>query len=311
MYEVPDQTGKLAVVTGANSGTGKEAARRLAAAGARVIIGVRTQAKGDRALAEILAQHPKAELEVRLLDLADLTSVEEFASGIIKDHVALDLLLNNAGVMNPPTRMSTADGFELQFGTNFLGPFALTVRLLPILLAAPAPRVAVMASGAAKWGKIDFADLQGEHRRYRPNFFYGHSKLADLMMSQHLAALANQFDWPLLSIAAHPGYTRTNLEITGPSLGRGRPSAIQRFLHAHKPMPSQGVEQGTDPLLYAATSPDASSGAYYGPSKALGLVGPSTEVRITKRALDTTKNARLWQEAERLTGLSIPGNLHP
>ena len=148
MYVVPDQTGKLAVVTGANSGTGKETAKRLAAAGARVVLAVRTVAKGEAARDEILAAHPDAQLEVRRIDLADLASVEEFAAGMIADGTPIDLLVNNAGVMTPPSRITTKDGFELQFGSNFLGPFAMTLRLLPLLLAAPAPRVATMSSGA-------------------------------------------------------------------------------------------------------------------------------------------------------------------
>jgi NAD(P)-dependent dehydrogenase (short-subunit alcohol dehydrogenase family) len=141
MYAVPDQAGKLVVVTGANSGTGREATRRLAEAGAHVVMAVRTVAKGEQAREEILAAHPGARLEVRRIDLADLAVVAEFANGLIADGTPVDTLINNAGVMAPPTRMTTADGFELQFGSNFLGPFALTMRLLPLVLAAQAPRV--------------------------------------------------------------------------------------------------------------------------------------------------------------------------
>ena len=140
MYAVPDQTGKLVIVTGANSGTGKEAARRLAGAGAHVVMAVRTVGKGEQARAEILAQHPDARLEVRRVDLANLASVREFAEGLLADRTPIDVLINNAGVMAPPTRMTTADGFELQFGSNYLGPFALIVRLLPLVLAARSPR---------------------------------------------------------------------------------------------------------------------------------------------------------------------------
>src|SRR6202035_2942950 len=190
MYSVPDQTGKLVVVTGANSGTRKEAARRLAAAGAHVVMAVRTVAKGEQARAEILAQHPGAQLEVRRVDLADLASVREFADGLFTGGTPIDLLINNAGVMAPPTRMTTADGFELQFGSNYLGPFALTMRLLPLVLAAQAPRVATMSRGMANYGRIRSGDLQWEHRRYSPNFTYAQSKLADLMLARHLAAIA-------------------------------------------------------------------------------------------------------------------------
>jgi NAD(P)-dependent dehydrogenase (short-subunit alcohol dehydrogenase family) len=302
MYSVPDQTGKLIVVTGANSGTGKEAARRLAAAGARVVMAVRTVAKGEQARAEILARFPGARLEVRHVDLADLASVREFADGLAGTPV--DVLINNAGVMAPPTRMTTADGFELQFGSNFLGPFALTVRLLPLVLAAPAPRVVTMSSGVASYGRIRFDDLQWERRRYRPNLAYAQSKLADLMLALHLAAIASERDWNLMSNAAHPGFTRTNLQTAGASLGRDKPKRTP--FNSFTILPSQGVEQGTEPLLYAAASPDAVSGGYYGPSRSLGLVGPTAAVRIPRSARHTGTAARLWAEAERLTGVALP-----
>jgi NAD(P)-dependent dehydrogenase (short-subunit alcohol dehydrogenase family) len=307
MYDVPDQTRRLAVVTGANSGTGKEATKRLAAAGARVVMAVRTPAKGEAARAEILAEHPDAQLEVRRIDLADLASVQEFAAGLAADEPHLDLLVNNAGVMHPPTRITTKDGFELQFGSNFLGPFALTVRLLPLVLAAPAPRIATMASGAANFGRIHFDDLQWE-LRYRRMAAYSQSKLADLMMSNQLAKLSADRGWGLLSVAAHPGFTRTNLQTAGASLGRGRPSRLVQLSERFNPLPTQGVEIGTEPLLFAATSPDAQPGAYYGPSGRLGLVGPTTLTKAPKNALDPEANARLWSVAESLTGVSLPAS---
>jgi NAD(P)-dependent dehydrogenase (short-subunit alcohol dehydrogenase family) len=303
MYTVPDQTGKRVVVTGANSGTGQEAARRLAEAGAHVIMAVRTVAKGDQARAGILARHPGASLEVRRIDLADLASVREFSDGLLDDATPVDLLVNNAGVMAPPARMTTADGFELQFGSNFLGPFALTLRLLPLVLAAPAARVVTMSSGVANFGRIRFDDLEWE-RRYSANSAYSQSKLADLMMTLHLAAVAAERDWDLMSVAAHPGFTRTNLQTAGASLGRDKPKrTIFNSLHV---LPSQEVGPGTEPLLYAATSPSAVSGGYYGPGRMLGLVGPTTFVRPPRRARDTAVAARLWTEAERLTGVRLP-----
>jgi NAD(P)-dependent dehydrogenase (short-subunit alcohol dehydrogenase family) len=303
MYSVPDQAGKLIVVTGANSGTGKEATWRLAAAGAQVVMAVRTIAKGEQARAEILAQHPGARLEVRHVDLADLASVGEFADGLIADGTPIDLLINNAGVMAPPTRMTTADGFELQFGSNFLGPFALTVRLLPLALAAASPRVVTMSSGTASYGRIRFDDLQWE-RRYSANFSYAQSKLADLMLTRHLAAIAAQRGWNLMSTAAHPGFTRTNLQTAGASLGRDKPK--RTLLNSLNILPSQEVGPGTEPLLYAATSPDAINGGYYGPGGRFGLVGPTTTVRPPRRARDATTAGRLWAEAERLTGVALP-----
>ncbi len=308
MYTVPDQTGKRAIVTGANSGTGQEAARRLAEAGAHVIMAVRAPAKGEQARAEILARHPEARLEVRRVDLADLASVREFSDGLLDDGAPVDLLVNNAGVMAPPTRMTTADGFELQFGSNFLGPFALTLRLLPVVLAAPAPRVVTMSSGTANFGRIHFADLQWE-RRYSANFAYAQSKLADLMMSLRLAAIAAERDWDLMSVAAHPGFTRTNLQTAGASLGRDKPK--RSVFNSMSFLPSQDVGPGTEPLLYAATSPSAVPGGYYGPRGSLGLVGPTTFVRPPRRARDTAAAARLWAEAERLTGVRLPaGAIH-
>jgi len=303
MYTVPDQTGQRVIVTGANSGTGQEAARRLAEAGASVVMAVRTVAKGERARDEILARHPGARLEVRRVDLADLASVQAFSDGLLAEGAPVDVLINNAGVMAPPTRMTTADGFELQFGSNFLGPFALTARLLPLVLAAPAPRVVTMSSGVANYGRIHFGDLQWE-RRYSPNFAYAQSKLADLMMTLRLAAIAVERDWELMSVGAHPGFTRTNLQTAGASLGRDKPKRTM-FNSLHF-LPSQEVGPGTEPLLYAATSPSAVPGGYYGPAGRLGLVGPTTFVRPPRRARDTEAAARLWTEAERLTGVHLP-----
>ncbi|HEU4424454.1 MAG TPA: SDR family oxidoreductase [Pilimelia sp.] len=307
MYQIPDQTGRRIVITGANSGTGKEAANRLGAAGAHVIMAVRTPAKGEQAKAEILAAHPHASLEVRRVDLADLASVGDFAGGLAADGVPVDLLLNNAGVMMPPTRMTTADGFELQFGSNFLGPFALTMRLLPAILAAPAtatgPRVVTMASGMANFGRIRFDDPQWT-RRYSPTRAYAQSKLADLLFARHLATLAAERGWHLASIAAHPGYTRTNLQTAGASLGRDKP---RRAPGTGLPLlPSQAVEQGTEPMLYAATSPDAVNGGYYGPSRFMELVGPTQPARLYRRTRDEATAARLWALAEKLTGTHLP-----
>ena len=303
MYAVPDQEGKLVVVTGANSGTGKEATRRLAEAGAHVVMAVRTIAKGEQARDEILARQPGASLEVRRIDLADLGSVKEFADGLIADGIPVDVLINNAGVMAPPARMTTADGFELQFGSNFLGPFALTLRLLPLVLTAPAPRVVTMSSGVASYGRIRFDDPQWT-RRYSPNLAYAQSKLADLMMTLHLADLASQHGWNLMSNAAHPGFTRTNLQTAGASLGRDKPKRTP--FNSFGFLPSQEVGPGTEPLLYAATSAGAVNGGYYGPSRWFGLVGPTTTVQPPRRARDTAAATRLWDEAQRLTGVSLP-----
>lgn len=300
MDRLPGQHGRLAVVTGANSGTGKAAAARLAAAGATVILAVRTVAKGEQAMAEILDRHPTADLAVRRVDLADLASVAEFADGLIADGRPLDLLLNNAGVMFPPVRHETADGFELQLGSNFLGPFALTVRLLPLLRAAPAPRVVTMSSGTARIGTIDFDDLNWT-TRYDPTAAYARSKLADQLLFTHLARVATGRSWPLLSVGAHPGNAVTNIATNGPTLG-GNPSLMFRI--AATVTPRHSAEAGAEPMVYAATSPDVVQGGYYGPR--WGLVGRPTTARPTRRARDTDLAARLWAEAEHLTGVTLP-----
>lgn len=304
MYTVPDQSGRLVVITGSNSGTGKEAAKRIAAAGAEVVMAVRTPDKGETARAEILRAVPDARLEVRRIDLADLASVEEFAAGMIADGRPIDVLLNNAGVMAPPKRFETVDGFELQFGSNFLGPFALTNRLLPLLLSAERPRVTWMSSIAAVPGSIHFDDLQFT-RSYSPWRAYAQSKLADLLAGQHLGTVAEQRGWSLTSTIAHPGFTRTNLQNAGANLGRDKPRRTL-FANGNPLIPSQGVEQGAEPLLFAATYPYAPQGSYYGPSGLAGLVGPSGAARIPRSARGADLAASLWAVAETLTSTSLP-----
>lgn len=302
-YIVPQQKGRRFVVTGANSGTGQETARRLAQAGAQVVIAVRSLERGEQAKARIEHDVPNARLEVRQLDLADLASVRAFAAGLANDGQPLHALINNAGVMIPPERFLTADGFELQLGTNFLGPFALTNLLLPVLLRTPGARVATMSSGTANFGKIDFADLNWTSRRYSPGRAYAQSKLADLLLGRHLAVIAEQRAWDLFSTIAHPGYTRTNLQTAGRNLGRAPGQQIPT--RRRTILPSQGVETGSEPLLFAATSPLAEQGAYYGPSR-LALVGRTHRATIPRAARSMEIAARLWNEAERLTDTRYP-----
>lgn len=304
MYDVPDLHGKLAIVTGANSGTGKEATRRLAAAGARVIMAVRTPAKGETARAEILETTPGAEIEVAQLDLADLGSVHAFADRFVATSATLDILLNNAGVMAVPQRMQTVDGYELQFATNYLGPFALTNRLLPTLLATRGARVTTMSSGLAAQGRMRFDDLQATGK-YTANRAYAQSKLADLMLARHLAVLSTRNGWSLVSNAAHPGFTITNLQSAGPNLGRAKPRR-SLFEVGARLLPHQQPEQGTEPMLFAATSPDARNGGYYGPTGRFGLVGPTGSVKLNKYMRDDAVAQRLWVTAASLTGVDIP-----
>src|SRR5689334_8789675 len=304
MYAVPSQSGRTFVVTGANSGTGRAAAEQLAAAGARVVLAVRNTEKGEKALAEIRAAHPGADLQVRELDLADLASVRRFADALTADLDHLDVLVNNAGVMVPPKRFETVDGFELQMGTNFLGPFALTNLLLPLVLAGDRPRVATMTSGVASFGTIDFADLQWRTRRFSPWRAYAQSKLADTFLGLHLARVATERGWPLLSTLAHPGYTRTNLRVAGASLGRdgAKPPLYTRI----SVLPVQEVQQGTEPLLRAIADPTATQGAFYGPGGRFGTAGPATLVTQPRSARKPELAASLWAVAEKLTGTSLP-----
>jgi NAD(P)-dependent dehydrogenase (short-subunit alcohol dehydrogenase family) len=304
-FTVESQAGRLAVVTGANSGLGLQTARRLAAAGAEVVLATRDHAKGDTAAQAIRAETPTAAVRVEQLDLASLASIEAFADRLLAAGRPIDLLVNNAGVMAAPQRRLTADGFELQFGTNFLGHFALTGRLLPLLSAAPAPRVVSVSSGTHWWGRIDLADLQAQ-RRYRPQRAYAQSKLAMLMYAGELQRRSDRAGWGLLSAAAHPGAVRTNLQSTGPNLGTARTGetlAVRVSLLI--PGLWHGVEAGALPTLYAATSPDAAPDGYYGPNGVTGMSGGQPGVaRRSRRSQDHAVAAQLWDAAVRLTGVS-------
>jgi NAD(P)-dependent dehydrogenase (short-subunit alcohol dehydrogenase family) len=306
MYQVSAQSGRRFVITGANSGTGKEATRRIAAAGGHVVMAVRSEAKGSAAADDIRRDVPDASLEVRRLDLAELASVRAFADGLLAEGRPIDVLINNAGVMAVPQRMTTADGFELQFGTNFLGPFALTNLLLPLVLSAESPRIVTMASGMANFGRINFRDLQSVES-YGAIRAYSQSKLADLLLGLQLAHVADERGWNLLSTIAHPGFTRTNLQSTGPNLGRAK----KRFnpIYDLTLIPSQDVVPGTEPLLFAATDADARQGAYYGPTRFGGLVGPTKKVDLPRSSRGVDLAASLWAVAEVLTGTTLPTNV--
>ncbi|MDP5226293.1 MULTISPECIES: SDR family oxidoreductase [Arthrobacter] len=298
MYQVPDQAGRRIVVTGASSGIGRETATRLAAAGAIVVMAVRSLEKGETARAGILSENPDARLELQRIDLADLASVRAFAAEVTADGAPVDVLINNAGVMTPPKRFETADGFELQFGSNFLGPFLLTNLLLPRLLDAPEGRVATMSSLVAHRGEIHFEDLHWR-QRYRPGAAYGQSKLANLLVGLHLAATARERRWRLRSTIAHPGYTRTNLQVAGGNLARTAEDArppVRRTL-----LPSQDVSQGAEPILFAAVDAAAGQGEYYGPART--LTGPTTRLGIPRSARrGPDYAASLWAVARELTG---------
>lgn len=305
MYMVPAQSGRRIVITGANSGTGKEATRRLAAAGAEIVMACRSAERAEAARVEILQQVPGASLEIRLLDLSSLASIRAFADELIADRRPVHTLINNAGVMTPPERLTTADGFELQWGSNFLGHFALTMRLLPTLLEADRPRVATMSSGMAAFGSINFRDLDWQ-RNYRPERAYGQSKLGNLLMGLQLAKISTERGWPLTSTIAHPGYTRTNLQSAGAALGGdNRRATLTKRMTDLNVLPAQDVETGTEPLLFAAADPAAVNGTYYGPSGRFGMVGPTAPAKIYRSAEGPSLGSSLWAVAEAATGTSL------
>ncbi|WP_055591148.1 SDR family oxidoreductase [Peterkaempfera griseoplana] len=299
-FVLPDQHGRHAVVTGANSGIGFETARRLAQSGAEVVLAVRDAARGAEAVRRIRAAHPGAAASVETLDLSVLESVAAFARLLLDRDRPLDLLVNNAGIMAVPTRHTTADGFELQFGTNHLGHFALTGRLLPLLRRGDAPRVVTVSSIAHRTGRIDFDDLQSE-RSYRPLGAYGRSKLANLLFARELQRRSDRNGWGLLSTAAHPGSTLTNLQSTGPNLGTDRQGRGLGGLLMALPGMSQQPDRGALPTLYAATSPDATAGGYYGPDGVFGLTGGPAPAGSRRTADDEQVAARLWEVSEQLT----------
>ena len=267
--DIPSQAGKLALITGATGGLGYETALALARAGAEVVLTGRNAEKGEAALARIAAQVPGARVSYRSLDLSALATVAEFAERFAAEHDRLDILVNNAGVMAPSARQTTADGFELQFGTNYLSHFALTARLLPLLSRTGTARTVQLSSGYAHMGRIDFDDLNAE-RGYRPYRAYAQSKLAMLIFALELQRRSDRSGWRILSTAAHPGYARTDLISNGPG-SSGLSGIAQRIL---QPMMSQTAAEGALPQLLAATSPEAQPGGYYSPSRRFELVGP-------------------------------------
>lgn len=304
---VPDLTGSLAVVTGANSGLGFGLAQRFAAAGAEVILAVRNRTKGEAAIERIRADRPEANLRLELIDLASLQSVAAFGERLGRAGQPINYLLNNAGVMTPPHREVTSDGFELQLGANYLGHFALTGHLLPLLRAGSA-HVTMLSSIAAWFGRLNFADLQSE-RSYSSNTAYGQSKLAMLVFGTELNRRSEAGGWGIRSNSAHPGLTLTNLQTSGPNLGRERPSLYSRGMGLMLRLPFlwQEIPQGIRPALYAATSPNARGGAYYGPNGFAELKGAAGPAWVPPRARDNqTEARRLWSESEQLTGVRYP-----
>lgn len=301
--DIADQTGRVAVVTGANSGIGLIAAQALAAQGAEVVLGCRNLQKGADALASIRAHVPGANARVESLDLASLASIRDFAARLQRELPKLDLLINNAGIMAIP-RTLTADGFEMQIGTNHLGHFALTGLLLSKLLSTSGSRVVTVSSGMHHYGRLNFDDLMGE-RRYDKWRAYSQSKLANLVFALELDRRLRRAGATTISLAAHPGYAATNLQLVGPEITKSK--IARAFMSLGNAVLAQSPEMGALPSLRAATDPSAEGGQYYGPSGINELRGPPVLVKANRRARDGESAERLWDVSTRLTGVTYVG----
>ena len=301
--DIPDLTGRTSIVTGANSGLGFHTTRGLAGHGAAVTMAVRDTAKGETAAAQIRAELPSADITVARLDLADLASVRDFATAWSAEHPdGLDLLINNAGVMAIPKR-STADGFEMQFGTNHLGHFALTGLLLPALVAQPRSRVVTVSSGAHRLGRMNFDDLMGD-KSYRAWRTYGQSKLSNLLFTSELQRRLDANGVPILALAAHPGYASTNLQAVGPDMS-GR-SWMKAPIDLATKVLAQSAEMGALPTLFAATAPGLPGNSYVGPDGFMEQRGHPRLVDRSAAAKNRDDAKRLWEVSETLTSVHYP-----
>jgi NAD(P)-dependent dehydrogenase (short-subunit alcohol dehydrogenase family) len=297
--DIPDLTGTTVVVTGANSGLGLRSAEALAAKGAQVLLACRNAAKAAAALESVKAKASGAAPEVVALDLSSLASVRDCAAGLAERLEHLDVLMNNAGIMAVPKAV-TVDGFESQLGTNHLGHFALTGLLLPTLLAAPAPRVVNVSSNAHRIGRIHLDDLFFEHTRYSRWRAYGQTKLANLLFTSELQRRAVDAHTGLTAVAAHPGYSATNLT-SGPAAGA---ALLRPFLALGDKLVGQADHMGALPQLYAATMPDVLADDFWGPDGFREQRGHPTRVGRSQRALDTDVARQLWERSEELTGVA-------
>ena len=291
--DIPSQGGRLVVITGASGGLGFEAASVLANKGAEIVVAARNAGKGQTAATKLgrLARYEP-------LDLADATSVKDFAARLLQRAQPIALLINNAGLAAPPKRQVTRDGFELQFGTNFLGHFLLTARLMPLLQKTLSPRVVTVSSLVEKSAKIDLNDLMSEHN-YSPSGSYRQSKLANLLFARELQRRSDANGWGLLSVAAHPGIAVTELTKSRP----GQPVLrFNAFFEMISPLIGQSAAKGVLPILYAATLPDVEPGGYYGPQGFMDMKGPPGPARSSEISRDPDIAAQLWLKAETLTG---------
>jgi NAD(P)-dependent dehydrogenase (short-subunit alcohol dehydrogenase family) len=292
---IPDQKGRVAIVTGSSSGIGYEAARVLANKRATVIIAVRNLEKGGKATEKILAQNKEADVKVMEMDLANLESVAKFAENFKKAYSRLDLLINNAGVMIPPYE-KTADGFELQFGTNHLGHFALTGLLLEVLMNTEGARIVNVSSSAHKWGSLDFDDLAWEKRSYSAWSAYGASKIANLYFTYELDRKLKENNLDTLVSAAHPGWTATELQ---------RHMGFTEFLNS---LFAQDISMGALPTLRAAIETRIKGGEFFGPDGLFELRGNPVKVESNSLSKDALIAKRLWEVSEQLTGVKFEFN---
>ncbi len=295
--DIPDQTGRVAVVTGSNGGVGYPVAREFARRGAHVVLACRSERRGTEACARLRAEVPAAEVEFRPLDLAELASVRDFAHGFAADR--LDLLVNNAGVMALPYR-ETADGFEMQMGVNHFGHFALTGLLLPKLLATPGARVVSVSSIAHLAARVDPADL-GSRSDYRPFRAYARTKSANLLFVHELARRLAASGSDVVAAAAHPGYAATNLQLVGPRM-EGRRLAERLNLLGYRAF-AQSADQGALPVLFAATAPEVRPDAFIGTRLQGWRGGPARSWRA-RWTLDDAASEGLWEHSVKLTGVA-------
>ncbi len=301
--DIPDQAGRLAVVTGATGGLGLETAAALTQAGGEVVVAGRNAGKGEEALRRIRESKPRGIVRFELLDLASLLSIRSFARRMSQLGRSIDLLVNNAGVMALPTRQVTADGFELQFGTNHLGHFALTGLLLPLLRRGKSPRVTTVSSLSHRFGaSIHFDDLQWT-RSYNANDAYAQSKLANLLFARELQKRSDVLGWGLMSNAAHPGISSTDLVVNGVGASTLKGRVITKVVEWF----GQSAARGALPQLFAATAKEAKPGAYYGPDGFFEMKGAVATAFVSKQASDEALAARLWDVSEALTGVMWPG----
>ncbi len=298
--QVPDLTGKVAVITGANSGLGYETASALGRKGAHVVMACRDMTKGAEAAARLQRQYLAGSFVVEALDLADLGSIRRFAATFVQRFSALHILCNNAGVMHLPLRQ-TADGFEMQFGTNHLGHFALTGLLLPVITQTSQARVVTTSSGLHRSGQLNFADLQSR-TSYNPQRAYSQSKLANLLFAYELQRKFEAHGLSAMSVAAHPGYAATNLQFAGPHMeGSALKTGIMTLANR---VLAQSAAMGALPVIYAATAPEVRGGEYFGPDGFMEMRGFPAKVHSNARSYDRAVAEQLWMVSEELTGVT-------